>query len=125
MGFQVLSFSQNADNYFMVIKHRSHLGVMSISATALSSVSSVLDLSGSSAAVVGTTNAVVDMGGVFALVAGDFDSDGQVLNTDLQNVIPLVGTSSYSSADADMNGQVLNTDIQNLIRPNAGKGQQF
>lgn len=28
-------------------------------------------------------------------------------------------------ADADVNGQVLNTDIQNVIRPNTGKGQQF
>jgi hypothetical protein len=36
-----------------------------------------------------------------------------------------LGSSGYSPADMDMNGQVQNTDINNIITPNTGNGEQF
>jgi Zn-dependent metalloprotease len=124
-GISPLVFGITATNYHVVVNHRSHLGVMTFNAFPLTEINTVIDLSSNSGSVIGTTNAVTVMGSTFALIAGDFDGDGQIVNTDVQSVISLAGTSGYSSADADMNGQITNTDIQLLIIRNAGKGQQF
>ena len=124
-GISSLKFSQPAESYNVSVNHRSHLGVMSASAIALSGANTVVDLSANSSSVLGTTNAVVNMGGFFALVAGDFDENNQIQNTDINSVILLLGGSGYSKADADMNGQIQNTDINNILYPNVGKGQQF
>jgi hypothetical protein len=62
---------------------------------------------------------------VYAMFSGDFDSNGQVQNSDASDVILLLGSSGYSPADMDMNGQVQNTDINNIITPNTGNGEQF
>jgi hypothetical protein len=124
-GISPLVFGITATNYHVVVNHRSHLGVMTFNAFPLTEINTVIDLSSNSGSVIGTTNAVTVMGSKFALIAGDFDGDGQIVNTDVQSVISLAGTSGYSSADADMNGQITNTDIQLLIIRNAGKGQHF
>lgn len=124
-GLSDLIFLANMDDYYIVVKHRNHIGIMSSIVHSLSSTTALVDFSSSSTTTLGGTNAVISIGGIYALYAGDFDGDGQVLNSDIQSVISLAGISGYSNADADMNGQILNTDIQNIIRPNAGKGQQF
>ena len=124
-GFSDPIFNANSNNYYVAIKHRNHLGIMSANTILLSGTPVSLDLSSNSASVLGTTNAVVDMGGVFALVAGDFDENGQIQNTDINSVILLLGGSGYNEADIDMNGQIQNSDINTLLYPNLGKGQQF
>ena len=125
-GVSPLVFEQSSGDYFVVVNHRSHLGVMSVSTAALSGSNTTVDLSANSASVLGTTNAVVSMsGGVFALVAGDFDENSQIQNTDINSVILLLGGSGYNEADIDMNGQIQNSDINTLLYPNLGKGQQF
>lgn len=124
-GTSDIAFNLPTDDYFVVINHRNHLGIMTAATVSLTSTTTTVDYSLTGAFTLGGTNALINLSGVFAMIAGDYDGDGQVLNADVQNVIPLAGTSGYSAADADMNGQVLNTDIQNTIRPNAGKGQQF
>ncbi|AXT52559.1 hypothetical protein D1818_17605 [Aquimarina sp. BL5] len=121
-----LSFSVPSGNYYIVVKHRNHLSIMSSSAINLSSTATTVDLSSSSNAVSGGINAVVDMGnGIFAMTSGDFDENGQIQNSDINSVIQLLGGSGYHNADMDMNGQIQNTDINNLMNPNVGKGEQF
>jgi len=126
-GTSVLDFSTEEDTYYVVIKHRNHLGIMTSSAITFVENDTVsLDFSTNTSIVNGGTNAVADMGsGVFALIAGDQDANGQVQNTDTNTVITLLGGFGYSDADMDMNGQVQNTDINNLMNPNVGKGEQF
>ena len=63
--------------------------------------------------------------GIFAIIAGDFDENGQIQNTDANLVIQQLGISGYNKADLDMNGQVQNSDINNLLNPNLGKGEQL
>ena len=125
-GSSPLSFNLANDNYFVVVSHRTHLGILSANTIALNSTVTNLDLSSSAGVVNGGTNAVVDLGnGIFALYAGDYDGNGQVQNTDLTTVRPLLGQpSSYDDADLDMNTQVQNTDLNNLLNPNKGRGQQ-
>lgn len=126
-GTSSLSFELTADDYFVAISHRNHLGILAANTVALSATTTSLDLTTGLAVVNGGSNAVVDLGnGIFALYAGDYDGNGQVQNTDLTAMRPLLGQpSSYDYADLDMNTQVQNTDVNNLLNPNKGRGQQF
>ncbi len=124
-GISLLTTEAPADNYYLMISHRNHLGVLTASTVSLSGCMS-LDLTLDSALVEGGTNGIKDMGdGSFAIFAGDFNGDGQVQNTDKNAVEPLRGISGYENADIDMNGEVQNTDINTMLNPNIGKGEQF
>ena len=121
-----LTFSVASNNYYIVVKHRNHLSVMTSSPASLSSTLTNLDLTSNANLVSGGANALVDMGsGIFAMISGDFDENGQIQNIDTNDVIQLLGVSGYNKADLDMNGQVQNADINNLLNPNIGKGEQF
>jgi len=125
-GISELSFSQSSGNYYVAINHRNHLGILSAATVALSSVTTLVDLSADPIAVLGGTNALIDMGsGIFAMYGGDANGDGQILNTDISEALLLTGTAGYSGSDSDLNGQILNTDITLIIQPNAGKAQQY
>ncbi|MCF6279426.1 MAG: hypothetical protein L3J14_03680 [Flavobacteriaceae bacterium] len=126
-GISPLIFNIQLGNYYVAISHRNHLGILSTNTIALSSTSTIVNLSNNSTSVNGGTNGVVNLGnGIFALYAGDYDGNGQVQNTDLTAVRPLLGQpSDYENADLDMNTQVQNTDLNNLLNPNKGRGQQY
>ncbi len=125
-GLSLLSIDVPFGNYYLMISHRNHLGVLSASTVSLAGGTMSLDLTGNSALVEGGTNGIKDMGdGSFAIFAGDFNGDGQVQNTDKNAVEPLRGISGYENADIDMNGEVQNTDLNNILNPNIGRGEQF
>ena len=126
-GLSSLSFNQPSDYYYLVVSHRNHIGIITSNTVSLSSSTTVLDLTSDETLIDGGTNAVVLLSnGFYGLFAGDYDGNGQVQNTDLTAVRPLIGQpTGYEDADFDMNGQVQNTDINNLLNPNIGKGQQF
>ena len=125
-GVSDLRFLVDPDNYYVLVTHRNHLGVLSANTVALSGIVTSLDFSNDTSLIQGGTNAVVDLGsGRYAMLAGDQDRNGQVQNTDINSVITILGGSDYNNADMDMNGQIQNTDINNLMNPNVGKGEQF
>ncbi len=124
-GVSAVSFNATADNYYVLISHRNHLSILSATPVAIDGATFV-DLSSDPLDVFGNTNAVAAMGGgIYALYGGDFNEDGQILNTDIAGVLPLSGTSGYSNSDSNMDGQTLNTDIQLIIQPNSGRGIQY
>lgn len=123
-GISALTADVPSGNYYVVLAHRNHLGIRTASTLSLTGGTTSIDLTGDSALINGGANAVANLGdGNFALYAADFDGNGQVQNTDLNGVLPLLGISSYSFADLDMNAQVQNTDI-NILLPNLGLGSQ-
>ncbi|WP_299605450.1 hypothetical protein [uncultured Aquimarina sp.] len=126
-GTSALAFDSPSDSYYIAINHRNHIAVMSANTVALNtSTATTVNLSDTTASVFGDSNSVVDMGnGIFAMIAGDFDENGQIQNTDTNAVIQLLGISGYSKADMDMNGQVQNSDINGILNTNIGKGVQF
>ncbi|WP_299440130.1 LamG domain-containing protein [uncultured Aquimarina sp.] len=125
-GVSSVSFVLSADDYYIAIKHRNHLGVLSINTHYLSSSNPIVDLSSDNTSLQGGANAVVDMGnGIFAIPVGDQDENGQIQNADINAVVQSLGSSGYNKADMDMNGQIQNTDINTLMNPNLGKGEQF
>lgn len=102
-------------NYYIVIRHRNHLAVMSAHAVALSISSSTYDFTTGGNRYFGTTNAAKDLGsGVWGMIAGNADnSDQGCLESDL-TVIKLGilgGASGYLSADIDMDGDVFPSDF--------------
>ncbi|CAL2075753.1 hypothetical protein [Tenacibaculum sp. 190524A02b] len=121
-----LSFKVSSGNYYIVIKHRNHLSIMTSSVISLSKITTSIDFISNDSSVAGGSNAVVNMGdGVFAMIAGDVDENGQIQNIDTNSITQQLGVSGYNKADLDMNGQVQNSDINNLLNPNLGKGEQL
>ncbi len=114
-------------DYYFMISHRNHLGVISASTYGLSRGSATaIDLTADSSLINGGLNGISDMGdGNFALYSGDFNGDGQIQNSDRIAVQTALGLSGLLNADIDMNTQVQNIDIQNKLSPNIGKGEQF
>lgn len=126
-GTSNVSIDVAAGDYYVAVKHRNHLGILTASTVALSRSVTSLDLSTDMNAVTGGALALRDMGnGIYAMYAGDVNTDGSILNTDVANALSVSGSiNAYAGADADMDGNILNTDIALIIQPNAGRIQQF
>jgi hypothetical protein len=63
--------------------------------------------------------------GKWAMIAGDADGNGQIQNSDSEDIWkPANGTSGYSNADFNLNGQVQNNDREDYWKVNNGRGSQ-
>ena len=126
-GASSVLFDQPTDSYHVAVNHRNHIGIISATAQALVGGSTTLvDLTSTPTAVEGGTNSVVLLSnGRFGMYTGDYDANGQIQNTDANDVVQLIGGSGYDAADMDTNTQIQNTDVNSLINPNIGRGQQF
>lgn len=120
-GLSPLGFSSlSSDNYYVVVAHRNHLGVINANTVALSLTSTVLDFSDNNTMQNGGSNTVVDLGNsIFGIYAGDYDGNGNVQVEDVNQASLLIG-GSFTDADIDMNAHVQNLDIS-IINPNIGR----
>ena len=115
------------DDYFVAIKHRNHLGVMTSTATSLDKMAPLLDFAGGTVITYGT-NAQRDLGGGlnYGLWAGDADISGSVVyvgaGTDITPISSAVFLNPlnaglfdpslpvldvYSSADLNLDGKIV------------------
>ncbi|MDY8134883.1 M60 family peptidase N-terminal accessory domain-containing protein [Aquimarina sp. 2201CG5-10] len=118
--------SQTQGDYYLMIQHRNHLAIRTQAPESLTSNPIIMDLSIDPLKVAGGVNALQLMSnGKYAVIAGDYDGNGQVQNADVNQIVQLLGGSGYHKADTDLNGQIQNTDINNSLNPNLGKGVQF
>ncbi|MEM9258704.1 MAG: hypothetical protein AAGA62_03595, partial [Bacteroidota bacterium] len=120
--------SLRSTNYFIALKHRNHLGVMTANGITFPEPGPVtFDFTTNSNLILGGTNGIRLLpNGNLALFTGDFNGDGQIqIAGDLNGMIPFLGQSGYLPADFDLNGQVQNTEIQLKLTPNLGRGAQF
>jgi hypothetical protein len=110
-------------SYYVSVKHRNHLGVMTASPVNLSTVGAHSFDFTAGTGIYGT-NAMKNISGVFALWSGDTDGNGSVqYATGTSDITPVsntvindpnnttfdptfVGNPVYSNADADLNGYV-------------------
>ncbi len=113
-GTSPLNFSGIfSGSYYIVIRHRNHLAIMSASAIALSSSSNLYNFSSSQSQAYGT-NPMKDLGGgIFGLFAGDSNKDGQITALDFNtwNVNTKSGQVGYVSDDMNLDGQVTVLDF--------------
>ena len=65
-------------NYYIVVRHRNHLSIMSAVAVAVSSTSALYDFTTAQTQAYGTNAMAALTGGVFGMIAGDVNQDGIV-----------------------------------------------
>jgi len=126
-GTSALSFSGvSAGNYYVALRHRNHLGIMTSAAIALGGGPTTVDFRSVATTTYGT-NARKSITGTFpaqALWAGDATSNGQVKYTGSSNdrdpLLTTVGSTTpnatvngYSTRDVNLNGQVKYTGSAN------------
>lgn len=113
-GTSPVSFDVPAGSYRVALRHRNHLGVMTLNGVALSPTSTTVDLTTVATATFGT-NATKTSGGVQVLWTGDGTFNGQVKYTgggnDRDPILVGVGSttpnntiSGYLGTDLNMNG---------------------
>ena len=122
-------YAVNRD-YYVVLRHRNHLGIMSATAHTFSITpdsAPLIDLS-VPGSVYGGNQAGVNLieTGVLALYSGDADANGAVLPSDLNLYWRIqTGLIGYREADFDLDGAVLPSDLNLHWRLNTGLQSQI
>jgi hypothetical protein len=118
-----LEFDTTAGKYYLVVRHRNHLGVMTSFPQALTaSTTLAYDFTTSQAGAWGA-NPMKQVGSFFAMFGGDADGNTGGGASDLVTVRSAVGSATYNSSDVDMNGGVGASDLI-LARANVGQASQ-
>lgn len=115
----------DSGTYRVIIRHRNHLPIMTSIDVDLGSSTTDYNFKTGTSQAFGSGALIEVEAGVFAMIPGDADGNGQIQNSDKNNVWRLqVGQSGYRSADFDMNGEVQNSDKNLIWRLHVGKGSQ-
>ena len=117
-GSSPVSFNGvSAGNYYIVVRHRNHLAIMSASAIPLSSNSSLYDFtsSQSQAYITGTDPMVALSGGGFGMIAADANNSAIITAADVTPIIVNLNLSVYSGADVNMSAIVTAADVTKII----------
>ncbi len=113
-----------SDQYYVAIRHRNHLGIMTASAQALSTTATLINLTNASVGVRGGTDATTSISGVRCLWSGDVNMNGEVKytgqNNDRDPILTRIGSvmataqyNGYTVEDVNMNGNVKYTGTGN------------
>ncbi len=122
-GVSPISLGVGAGNYYVVVRHRNHLGAMTATAVSLSTTPLVLDLSSAATNTWGT-NARKSLSGQMLLWAGNALMDGQVKYTGSANdrdpilvgvgsTVPTNTVAGYQPIDVNLDGLVKYTGTAN------------
>jgi hypothetical protein len=125
VGFSVTTTKASGYDlsYFVVLKHRNHLAVMSAAAVSLPNEASAYDFTTAQAQAFGTSPMAALAGGVFGLVAGDGGVDGFVTTADFSPWLTAfrAGSTGYVSTDYNLDGNVTTGDFS-IWLPNFRSG---
>lgn len=129
-GTSKVSFAGiNAGDFYVVVRHRNHLPVMTSGAITLSSTGGAAggtldyDFTVALNRAFGPVPMTVLTGGVFGMVAGDADADGQIQNDDKNGIWRVeLGSSGYLRSDFDLSGTVEEADRTGFWSLRVGKG---
>jgi len=112
----------SSGDYYVVVRHRNHLDIMTASAITLNSNSALYDFTSGTDKVYGGSAKQLESG-VYGMYAGDADGNGQVQTSDKNDYWwPQSGTAGYKSGDFDLNGQVQTSDKNDYWWNNSGVG---
>lgn len=123
IGGDVLRFDTiPAGNYYVVIRSRNHLAVMSAQPVSFPNTNATTyDFSSAAQQAMGTAQQIALGNGKYGLYAGDFDGNGIIQVFDSNCFIAQnPSTNDYFRADFDLDGNV-NMGDYNLMHPNLGK----
>ncbi|MBK8497312.1 MAG: hypothetical protein IPL52_00500 [Flavobacteriales bacterium] len=123
-GTSALSFNVANGSYFVALRHRNHLGIMTAGTASLSSTVQTIDFSNGTVPLYGGANATTVVGTRNALFAGDVDRNGVLVYVGASNdrdpilariggTVPTGSVTGYYAEDVNMDGQVLYTGTNN------------
>ena len=123
---QLQFYVEIADNLFVVIWHRNHLGIMSANPLVESEGVYSYDFTISETQTYGGANSVKELtSGMWGMIAADGNADGLIDNLDKNNIWGTqAGEAGYKSGDFNMDTEVDNKDKDDVWVPNEGKGSQ-
>ena len=106
-GISPLTFSSDlAGSYYIVIKHRNHLSIMSSQPVKLTNSTIQYDFTTSEDKTFGQ-NSMVNLGnGAYGMYGGDTNGDGVIDEKDVVDVSQMLFSSGYFEEDSDMNSPV-------------------
>lgn len=110
-------------NYYVVVRHRNHLPIMSASPVALSSTETTYDFTLSQSSAYGTQPMYQVRPGHFGMYAGDANATLIISSADANAVFGALGATSYNLNDVNMSGIVTSADA-NVIFGNLNKTSQ-
>lgn len=104
-------------NYYVVVRHRNHLAIMSSSAIPLSRNSVLYDFttSQSQAYTTGTDPMVALSGGGYGMIAGDANISTIITAADVTPIIVNLNLANYNDADVNMSGIITAADVTKII----------
>lgn len=126
-GLSPLTFDyQVTQNLFAILWHRNHLGVMNSTPLVKNGNTYTYDFTTGSGQAYGGVQAHKEITpGVWGMISADGNADGQVNNSDKNDVwSPQAGSNGYLQGDFNMDAQVNNNDKNELWKPNTGLGSQ-
>lgn len=145
-GYTRLLFSVAADNYFVAVRHRNHLGAMTSAAKVLGNTEAGVDFTLATEATYGTEARCTLANGKRALWSGNVVTDGVLLYTGQSNdrdpilegvggIVPTNTVSAYSRRDVNLDGLIMYTGqgndrdpiLQNIggVIPTNSRNQQL
>ena len=114
-----------ANNLFVVIWHRNHLGIMSANPVPLSGGIYSYDFTTASGQAYGSNAQKNLASGIYGMYAGDFNADGTINTNDKANPWSTgAGKYGYLQSDGDFDGQSDNKDKNDFWLPNINKSCQ-
>ncbi len=116
-GSSDVAFQLAVDDYYIAVRHRNHLGIMTQNPQALGSTAVLRDLSNGSVPLFGGASATVTVNSVRLMPAGDVTRDGLVKYTGTGNdrdpiltriggTVPTATVAGYLAEDLNMDGAV-------------------
>ena len=113
-----LSFENIAanQNYFIVVRHRNHLDIMSSNAVSFAS-NAAYDMSVPSNVMGSTAQLQALSNGKYALLAGDFDASGHINFTDINLYFgESAALNEYLISDGDLNATTTVSDMNFMLK---------
>ncbi len=121
----VIEMPVSDGNYYIVIKHRNHLAVMSASTVSLNgTTSSLYDFTTSSSQFYGTDGAIELETNVWGMISGDAENDGDVDAGDRNATWNDRNKTGYEYSDVDLSG-VVDAGDRNKTWNNRNKNTQL
>jgi hypothetical protein len=118
-GSSTLQFDNSfAQQLFVVVWHRNHLGIMTANGVTESAGVYVYDFSTGASQAYGNNAGYKDIGGVWGMVAGNGNHDGIINLNDKNQWTSYAGQKGYLDSDYNLDAQVNNPDKNDMWNSN-------
>ena len=107
-----IQFDTTGGSYYIVVRHRNHLAIMSAAAIAMTSSTPLYDFTTGQAKAFGTLP-MIQVGTRFCLYAADGSGDGQITTLDFSPWLAnaKLAITGYSDTDYNLDGQNTTSDF--------------